>query len=103
MASVVCSAGVTPAQAEEAVRRLCTAINRNDPNPANARAAYMPPLHESFVMDLRPKILVIVGAALCALLIAATNFAGLLLGARDRTRRRVCVACCPGREPTTTR
>ena len=72
-------AGVTPAQAQEAVRRLCTAINRNDPNPANARAAYMPPLHESFVMDLRPKILVIVGAALCALLIAATNFAGLLL------------------------
>src|SRR6478752_2328948 len=72
-------AGVTPTQAEEAVRRLCTAINRNDPNPANARAAYMPPLHESFVTDLRPKILVIVGAALCALLIAATNFAGLLL------------------------
>jgi len=61
------------------VRRLCTAINRHDRNPANARAAYMPPLHESFVMDLRPKILVIVGAALCALLIAATNFAGLLL------------------------
>src|SRR5256885_14779917 len=30
-------------------------------------------------MDLRPKILVIVGAALCALLIAAANFAGLLL------------------------
>ena len=39
----------------------------------------MPPLRESFVMDLRPKILVIVGAALCALLIAAANFAGLLL------------------------
>src|SRR5437899_5299271 len=72
-------AGVTPAQAQEAVRRLCTAINRNDPNPANARAAYMPPLRESFVMDLRPKILVIVGAAVCALLIAAANFAGLLL------------------------
>src|SRR5262249_47324677 len=33
----------------------------------------------SFVMDLRPKILVIVGAAICALLIAAANFAGLLL------------------------
>ena len=39
----------------------------------------MPPLRDSFVMDLRPKILVIVGAALCALLIAAANFAGLLL------------------------
>jgi len=71
--------GVTPLKAEEAVRRMCAAINRDDPNPANARGAYIPPLRESFVMDLRPKILVIIGAAGCALLIAAVNFAGLLL------------------------
>ena len=71
--------GITPAKAEDAVKRMCAAINRDDPNPANARSAYMPPLRESFVMDLRPKILVIVGAAMCALLIAAVNFAGLLL------------------------
>lgn len=72
-------AGLSPAQAEEAVGRMCLAINRADPNPANARAAYLPRLRESFVMDLRPKILVIVGAAVCAMLIAAANFAGLLL------------------------
>jgi len=71
--------GVTAAKAEEAVKRMCARINRDDPNPANARAAYIPSLRESFVMDLRPKILLIVGAALCALLIAAANFAGLLL------------------------
>jgi len=71
--------GLTPAKAEEAVKRMCATINRDDPNPANVRAAYIPPLRESFVMDLRPKILVIVGAAVCALLIAAANFAGLLL------------------------
>ncbi|MFL6501347.1 MAG: ABC transporter permease [Candidatus Udaeobacter sp.] len=71
--------GVTPVKAEEAVKRMCARISRDDPNPANARAAYTPPLRESFVMDLRPKILVIVGAAICALLIAAANFAGLLL------------------------
>src|SRR5215468_9945710 len=71
--------GVTPAKAEEAVKRMCATINRDDPNPANVRAAYIPPLRESFVMDLRPKILVIVGAAVCALLIASANFAGLLL------------------------
>ena len=71
--------GVTPVKAEEAVKRMCARINRDDPNPANTRAAYIPPLRESFVMDLRPKILVIVGAAVCALLIAAANFAGLLL------------------------
>jgi putative ABC transport system permease protein len=71
--------GVGSMQAEEAVRRMCAAINQADPNPANPRSAYLPPLRESFVMDLRPKVLVIVGAALCALLIAAANFAGLLL------------------------
>lgn len=70
---------VTISQAEAAVGRMCAAINQAAPDPNNARGAYMPPLRESFVMDLRPKILVIVGAALCALLIAATNFAGLLL------------------------
>src|SRR5437868_6159268 len=71
--------GVTPVKAEEAVKRMCATINRDDPNPGNVRAAYIPPLRESFVMDLRPKVLVIVGAAVCALLIAAANFAGLLL------------------------
>src|SRR6266403_2086067 len=71
--------GVTAVKAEEAAKRMCATINRDDPNPANARAAYIPPLRESFVMDLRPKILVIVGAAVCALMIAAANFAGLLL------------------------
>ena len=74
--------GVTPAKAEEAVKRTCATINRDDPNPANVRAAYILPLRESFVMDLRPKILVIIGAAVCALLIAATNFAGLAAGSR---------------------
>jgi predicted permease len=71
--------GITPAKAEQAVKQMCARINRDDPNPANARAAYILPLRESFVMDLRPKILVIVAAAVCALLIASVNFAGLLL------------------------
>lgn len=71
--------GTSAIQAEAAVRRMCAAIAQAQPNPNNAHAAYLPPLRESFVMDLRPKILVIVAAAACALLIAAVNFAGLLL------------------------
>jgi putative ABC transport system permease protein len=55
--------GLTIPQADAAVRRMCAAINQAMPDPNNARAAYMPRLGESFVMDLRPKILVIVGAA----------------------------------------
>ncbi len=72
-------AGLSIAQAEEAVRRMCVAINQTSPSPTNARGAYMPQLRDSFVQDIRPKILVIVAAALSALLIAAANFAGLLL------------------------
>src|SRR5437763_15596181 len=71
--------GINATQAEAAARRMCAAIAAAEPNPNNAHAAYLPPLRESFVMDLRPKILVIVVAAMCALLIAAANFAGLLL------------------------
>jgi putative ABC transport system permease protein len=72
--------GVTLARAQEATRHVFASINRDDPNPVNARAAYIVPLRESFVIDLRPKVMIIVGAAICALLIAASNFAGLLLG-----------------------
>ena len=84
--------GFTPVKAEAAVKRLCATINRDDPNPANAPRAYILPLRESFVMDLRPKILVIVGAAVCALLIAAANFAGLLL-ARVVEREKGSLPC----------
>ena len=71
--------GITIAQASDAVRRMCAAINQSSPNPNNARAAYMPPFAKASLWICVPKILVIVGAALCALLIAAANFAGLLL------------------------
>ncbi len=86
--------GVTPAKAEEAVKRMCATINRDDPNPTNARSAYMPPLRESFVMDLRPKILVIVG---CRGLRAVDRRDELRRSAarpRDRAGRGVCVAGC---------
>ncbi|PYK69315.1 MAG: hypothetical protein DME45_02910 [Verrucomicrobia bacterium] len=71
--------GIRASQAQEAMRGICMAINRAEPNPNNSRGIYMPPLHESFVMDVRTKLLLIVVAAACALFIAATNFAGLLL------------------------
>lgn len=71
--------GITIAQADEAARRMCAAINQAAPDPNNAPRAWLIPLRESFIMDLRPKLLLIAGAALCALLVAAVNFAGLML------------------------
>ena len=78
--------GITLEQADAAGRRMCAAINQAAPDPTNAPRAYMIPLRDSFVTDLRPKLLLIGGAALCALLVAAANFAGLMLArlvARD--------------------
>ncbi len=71
--------GITLEQADAAGRRMCAAIIQALPDPANAPRAYMIPLRDSFVTNLRPKLLLIGGAALCALLVAAANFAGLML------------------------
>jgi len=71
--------GITIAQADAAARRMCAAINQAAPDPSNAPRAYLIPLRDSFIMDLRPKLLIIAAAALCALLVAAANFAGLML------------------------
>ena len=71
--------GITLAQADAAARQMCAAINQVEPDPNNAPAAYLIPLRDSFIMDLRPKLLIIAAAGLCALLVAAANFAGLML------------------------
>jgi predicted permease len=71
--------GITIAQADAAARRMCAAINQAAPDPGNAPRAWLIPLRDSFIMDLRPKLLIIAGAAVCALLVAAANFAGLML------------------------
>ena len=72
-------AGITLSQADAAARRMCAAINQATPDPTNAPRAWLIPLRDSFIMDLRPKLLLIAGAALCALLVAGANFAGLML------------------------
>jgi putative ABC transport system permease protein len=71
--------GISLEQADAAGRRMCAAINQSAPDKSNALRAYMVPLRDSFIQNLRPKLLLIAGAGLCALLVAAANFAGLLL------------------------
>jgi putative ABC transport system permease protein len=71
--------GVTLTQADAAMRALCVSIAATTPLPQNPRRAYLRPLREGFIADLQPKLFAIAGAAFCALLIAAANFAGLLL------------------------
>jgi len=71
--------GISLQQADAATNRLCAVIKRVAPDPGNPEQAALIPLRNSFILDLRPKLLIIAGAAFCALLVAAANFAGLLL------------------------
>lgn len=71
--------GLNRVQADLAGRQMCSAINQSSPDPTNARRVLMLPLRDSFITQLRPKLLIIAAAALCALLVAAANFAGLML------------------------
>lgn len=93
--------GISLTQADIAARQMCAAINQAAPDPTNARRAHLIPLRDSFVTSLRPKLLIIAAAALCALLVAAANFAGLMLArvvARDgETTLRSALGASRGR------
>ena len=71
--------GVTVETARRSMRELCERIEREHPSPRNPREALVTPLHETFVRDLRPKLLLLTAAAGFVLLIVGVNFAGLLL------------------------
>ena len=71
--------GVTLEQARQAMRELCTRLQQAEPLPANPQGASLRTLHEGFVSDLRPKLLLVATTALFVLLIAAANVASLLL------------------------
>lgn len=71
--------GVTVETARRSMRELCDRIAREHPSPRNPRETLMTPLHETFVRDLRPRMLLLTAAAVFVLLIVGANVAGLLL------------------------
>lgn len=70
--------GVTIEQADTAMRELCTRIAAEFPQPGLPRSAAIAPLHELFVRDLQPKLLIITAAAFFVLLITGANVSSLL-------------------------
>lgn len=71
--------GVTPEQARLAMRELCARMFEERKDPNNPRAAWLVPIHDGFVQDIRGKLLAVSAAAAFVLLIVGTNFASLLL------------------------
>ncbi len=78
---------VTMAQAQADLTGVATALAARYPKDSGGHGVSVVPLHESLVKDVRPSLMLLLGAVGCLLLIGCSNVASLLM-ARGLTRRR---------------
>jgi putative ABC transport system permease protein len=86
------SAAAASAELDAIARRLATEFP--DENPGAGAVAV--PLHEQVVGDVRPALLVLMGAVVCVLLIATANVAHLLLGRTTARERELSLRAALG-------
>jgi putative ABC transport system permease protein len=78
---------VTVEAARAEVRGIATSLAQEHPDSNARQSMTLEPLHDPLVGELRPALLLLLGAVLCVLLIACANVANLLLArAADRVR-----------------
>ncbi len=88
--------GVPIDQARAEMDALAARIDRMHPSPAGERGAGMTPLKEEFFGQVRPMLLVLLGAVGFVLLIACVNVASLLLARGTARQRELAVRCALG-------
>src|SRR5690606_9943402 len=79
--------GVELTRAQNEMTSIAAALEEEYPDANEGMGVFVEPLHETIVGDVRPALLVLLGAVAFVLLIACANVANLLL-ARGAGRRK---------------
>ena len=91
--------GITLAQAEAQVNTVMDAIRRDHPQfTQNAKAGLLP-MKDVLVDGVRTRLLTLMGAVVCILLIACANLGNLLMARASTRRREVAVRYALGARP----
>jgi len=91
--------GVTFAQAFADIKRIAQNLERLYPDSNRDQVAFMLPLTEVIVGDIRPVLLVVLSGAGLLLLIASINVASLLLVRSENRKREMAVRGALGASP----
>lgn len=83
--------GISPALALADITTIAVQLTKQYPDSNTDRHAYLLPLADVIVGDIRPILLVLLGGAALLLLIASVNVASLLLVRSESRRREIAV------------